>query len=123
MSISRDWSTFQQQFLRYTDPSISLDYSRMGVSEEFISEQAPLVERAIADMQALEAGGIANPDEGRMVGHYWLRKAELAPAELQEVIRKDLADLQVFASELPTQRTSSSICSSSGLGVAPLAHN
>jgi len=100
MSISRDWSTFQQQFLRYTEPSISLDYSCMGASEEFLSEQAPLIERAIADMQALEAGGIANPDEGRMVGHYWLRKAELAPAELQEVIRKDLADLQVFASEV-----------------------
>ena len=30
-------------------------------------------------MQALEDGAIANPDENRMVGHYWLRNAALAP--------------------------------------------
>ncbi|MCA9571110.1 MAG: hypothetical protein KC656_24895, partial [Myxococcales bacterium] len=28
---------------------------------------------------ALEEGAIANPDEGRMVGHYWLRDPSLAP--------------------------------------------
>jgi len=30
-------------------------------------------------MEALEGGAIANPDEGRMVGHYWLRAPERAP--------------------------------------------
>src|ERR1700737_997640 len=30
-------------------------------------------------MQQLEKGAIANPDEKRMVGHYWLRAPELAP--------------------------------------------
>ena len=34
---------------------------------------------ALADLAALEAGAIANPDEGRMVGHYWLRNPALAP--------------------------------------------
>ncbi|MGI9241489.1 MAG: glucose-6-phosphate isomerase [Verrucomicrobiales bacterium] len=100
MSIAQDWTTFQTQFLRYSDPAISLDYSRMGAGDDFLTEKAPLIERAIADMQALEAGGIANPDEGRMVGHYWLRKAELAPADLGEIIRQDLTELQVFASEI-----------------------
>jgi glucose-6-phosphate isomerase len=37
------------------------------------------VERALEAMQQLEKGAIANPDEKRMVGHYWLRAAELAP--------------------------------------------
>ena len=34
---------------------------------------------AFAAMQALEGGAIANLDEGRQVGHYWLRSPELAP--------------------------------------------
>jgi glucose-6-phosphate isomerase len=39
--------------------------------------------RAMAD---LEAGAIANPDENRRVGHYWLRTPELAPDGLGAVI-------------------------------------
>ena len=34
-----------------------------------------------SEMEALEAGAIANADEKRMVGHYWLRAPELAPIE------------------------------------------
>ncbi|MDP2306793.1 MAG: glucose-6-phosphate isomerase [Pseudomonadota bacterium] len=39
--------------------------------------------RAMAD---LEAGSIANPDEQRRVGHYWLRTPEIAPDGLAAVI-------------------------------------
>ena len=43
--------------------------------------------KAHADMVALEKGAIANPDEDRMVGHYWLRNSDLAPTvELKETI-------------------------------------
>ncbi|KAF0918446.1 hypothetical protein E2562_024231 [Oryza meyeriana var. granulata] len=34
---------------------------------------------AFAAMGELEKGAITNPDEGRMVGHYWLRDPGLAP--------------------------------------------
>ena len=37
----------------------------------------PRMQKAFADMAALEAGAIANPDEKRMVGHYWLRNPAL----------------------------------------------
>merc|ERR1711967_150518 len=36
-------------------------------------------------MESLESGKISNPDEKRMVGHYWLRAPELAP---NDAIRK-----------------------------------
>jgi glucose-6-phosphate isomerase len=36
---------------------------------------------ALAAMTALEAGAMANSDEGRRVGHYWLRDPTLAPSE------------------------------------------
>ena len=32
-------------------------------------------------MELLEHGAIANPDENRMVGHYWLRDSMLAPTQ------------------------------------------
>ena len=56
-----------------------LDVSRMGISADTITSLSPGFERAFAAMDALEGGAIANPDEGRQVGHYWLRTPSLAP--------------------------------------------
>ena len=39
------------------------------------------ISSALHAMQELESGAIANPDENRMVGHYWLRNADLAQAK------------------------------------------
>ena len=51
-------------------------------------------------MEALESGALANPDEKRMVGHYWLRNAELAPNEdLKKEIKETLDKLLEFADE------------------------
>ncbi len=56
-----------------------LDLSRMALaSSDLEALRAPMA-RALEAMQALEGGAIANPDEGRMVGHYWLRAPHLAP--------------------------------------------
>ena len=47
------------------------------------------MQQAFEAMDALERGAIANPDENRMVGHYWLRAPDLAPsAEIAAEIRK-----------------------------------
>ena len=48
----------------------------------------PQIGAALGAMERLEAGAVANPDEGRMVGHYWLRAPERAPdAGLGDAIR------------------------------------
>ncbi|MEZ5300346.1 MAG: hypothetical protein R3F11_06720 [Verrucomicrobiales bacterium] len=39
-----------------------------------------LCERAFDEMGDIVAGAKVNADEDRMVGHYWLRDADLAPA-------------------------------------------
>jgi glucose-6-phosphate isomerase len=53
---------------------------------------------AIAAMETLERGAIANTDENRMVGHYWLRAPELSPTPaIAEEIRRTLADIRRFA--------------------------
>lgn len=95
------WQRFQQNFVRYSDLGLSLDISRMTFAEDFFSKMEPLVQKAFADMKKLEAGEIVNPDEGRMVGHYWLRNPKLAPTpELAEGIAKDIADSKAFAAQV-----------------------
>jgi glucose-6-phosphate isomerase len=58
---------------------MSLDISRVPFDDDFLTRMDAPIRRAFDDMQKLEAGDIANPDEGRMVGHYWLRAPQLAP--------------------------------------------
>jgi len=95
------WQRFQKHFVRYTDLGITLDISRMKFADDFFSKMEPLTERAFADMKKLEAGGIANPDEGRMVGHYWLRAPKLAPTpEITAAIEADIKDSKAFAADV-----------------------
>ena len=67
--------------LLFDDPGLGvrLDLSRAGLGDGALAEREAAVQRALAAMEALERGAIANPDEKRMVGHYWLRAPELAP--------------------------------------------
>ncbi len=56
------------------------------------------VSSAMEAMAALEAGAIANGDENRMVGHYWLRASNLAPTpEIRSAVQKTVADILSFA--------------------------
>ena len=73
------WNRFQQYHLRHSGLGISLDVSRISFTEEYLKGMEPLAAKALQSMKALEAGAEANPDEHRMVGHYWLRTPELAP--------------------------------------------
>lgn len=54
-----------------------LDASTLGLRDDML-DSLPF-DRAFAAMEALEGGAVANPDEGRQVGHYWLRAPELSP--------------------------------------------
>ena len=73
------WDRFQKHFLRYPDLGFAMDVSRMRFEDSLFDSLKPAVTKAFADMEALEKGAIANPDENRMVGHYWLRDSSLAP--------------------------------------------
>ena len=67
-----------------------LDISRMRFADDFLPRMEPRMQAAFAEMEALEAGAIANPDENRMVGHYWLRAPERAPTpEIRRCHRGD----------------------------------
>ena len=92
------WDRYQANLLRYEDLGFTLDISRLRFGDDFFDAMAEKTGKAFADMKALEAGAIANPDEGRMVGHYWLRNPALAPSEeLRKVIEETKADVGLFA--------------------------
>ena len=44
--------------------------------------------RGLPDFGTIEGGAIANLDEDRMVGHYWLRAPDLAPAGMERRSRR-----------------------------------
>ena len=83
------WPRFQKYFLRYDDLDFSIDISRMRFADDFFGKMQPRVDKALAAMAELEKGAIANPDEQRMVGHYWLRDAKLAP---NDELRRDITE-------------------------------
>lgn len=98
MSAPASWSHFSQSYVRYEDLGLSLDISRMNFSDTFLDEMSGKAEEALVSMKALEAGAISNPDEQRMVGHYWLRNPGLSPAaKIREQIESDIADSKAFA--------------------------
>ena len=76
------WQRYREYLCVCTDPWLMLDISRMNFSNGYLAEMEPRMQKAFAEMEALEKGAIANSDENRMVGHYWLRNPPLAPAEI-----------------------------------------
>ena len=102
VSSSPLWSRFQEYFVAYDDVGFSLDVSRMRFADDFFAKMQPRVDQAFAAMAALEAGAIANPDEQRMVGHYWLRAPELAP---NEQLRRDVTETNRLIKEFAAPRS------------------
>jgi glucose-6-phosphate isomerase len=101
MASSSLWPRFQKYFLRYDDLDFSIDISRMRFLDDFFDTMRPRVDKAFAAMRELEAGAIANPDEHRMVGHYWLRDSKLAPtAELRADIEDTNKRIKEFADDV-----------------------
>jgi glucose-6-phosphate isomerase len=95
------WERFQKYYFEFPELGLAVDLSRSDVSDEFIDHMTPRLNQAFEAMKKLEAGAIANPDESRMVGHYWLRNADLAPtAEIRNQITSTLADIKTFAAKI-----------------------
>lgn len=103
MKLSKEqlWHRFQKYYSEYPSLALALDLSRMNFAEEFFQRLEPRLQKAFADMKALEAGAIANPDEKRMVGHYWLRNSALAPTPaIRQEIDETVSAIKQFAAEV-----------------------
>jgi glucose-6-phosphate isomerase len=95
------WSRFQQLCQHYPSLGVSLDLSRMPFPDDYLPSLEPRFAEAFTAMAALEKGAIANPDENRMVGHYWLRAPQLAPTkEIADAITSTLTAIKYFAARV-----------------------
>lgn len=92
------WQRYQDWLYYHEGLGFYLDISRIRFDGSFVTKLQPKFDKAFKDMAALEGGAIANPDENRMVGHYWLRNPDLAPTpELKRDIVETLEKIHTFA--------------------------
>jgi glucose-6-phosphate isomerase len=104
------WTRFKKHYWQDPELGFALDISRIPFPDGFLAAMEPRIQQAYAAMAELEKGAIANPDENRMVGHYWLRAPQLAPTpaiglEISATLRSihDFAD-QVHSGQLAGPR-------------------
>ena len=95
------WQRYQDWLYYHEGLELYLDVSRMRFDSELLETLKPKLEKAFKNMEALEGGAIANPDENRMVGHYWLRDPELAPTEeFRTEIAEAIEQIETFAQQI-----------------------
>src|SRR5687767_7199579 len=103
MTLSKEqlWERFKKYYVEFPSIELALDISRVHFPDDLFEKMEPQFKKAFAEMDALEKGAIANPDEKRMVGHYWLRNPALAPsAEIRKEIEETLAAVKRFAADV-----------------------
>ncbi|KAF8086212.1 hypothetical protein N665_0632s0032 [Sinapis alba] len=95
------WKRYLDWLYQQKDLGLYLDVSRVGFTDEFVVDMEHRFQAAFKAMDELEKGSIANPDEGRMVGHYWLRNSSLVPKPtLKTLIENTLDSICSFADEI-----------------------
>lgn len=92
------WKRYQEYLYDDPDLGIRLDISRMDFDSAYLESMSPAMDDAFRAMEDLESGALANTDEKRRVGHYWLRDPELAPEpEIRRAITETLERIHAFA--------------------------
>src|SRR5262249_36604226 len=103
-----DWSRVQALSLNVSALSLTVDLSATNLADDALRRDALAVDAfpaAFRAMDELEQGAIANPDEGRRVGHYWLRAPERAPdAATRNEIVETRARVEAFAAAVHAGR-------------------
>ena len=95
------WESFKARYYVFPEIALGLDLSRLGIPDAFFGSMETALNKAFASMAALEKGAIANPDEKRMVGHYWLRAPHLAPSpEITAQIAQTFTRVKDFAAQV-----------------------
>ncbi len=96
-----DWTMFENTVLYSPKTGLMMEWGGMDMDDEYIFSMERKMNKALKAMRELEGGAIANPDEDRMVGHYWLRAPQLAPTrELRDEIEACLAHIKSFVADV-----------------------
>jgi glucose-6-phosphate isomerase len=97
----KQWQRYKEYLNVNPEIGLMVDISRMRFPKDYFDHMEPQIKKAFQEMDAIESGAIANPDENRMVGHYWLRAPEMAPKrEITRYIQKTLQAIKDFAKKV-----------------------
>jgi len=101
MSTSPHLNSYTKNLFAHEDLNFYLDMNDANLPESSQKKLEPALLTAINDMYKLENGAIANPDENRQVGHYWLRNPALAPsADIGGQIEETLQRIKSFSTDI-----------------------
>ena len=78
---ANQWTRFCERHVALPDIGFAIDVADAGLDDDWIASMSEPVASALDAMEWLERGAIANVDEQRMVGHYWLRDPDRAPTD------------------------------------------
>lgn len=108
MKSIKGWERYKTYLNVNPEIGLMVDISRMRFPKDYFDCMEPKIQKAFQDMEAMESGAIANPDEKRMVGHYWLRAPEWAPErKMTRDIKKTLQAIKDFSQQVHAGRIKS----------------
>ena len=91
----------KELYLAYEKADFWADFSFVDFPEGYLDSMASNANQALASMDELEKGAIANPDEERMVGHYWLRAPQRAPSkQISDAITETVTKVKDLAQQV-----------------------
>lgn len=99
------WRRYQKYLCACPTIGLQVDISRMLFPDGCLDTLGERMSRAFSAMNELERGAEANVDEHRMVGHYWLRRPELAPnVDIRADIERTVAAVKQFTKDVHEQK-------------------
>lgn len=95
------WQRYQKHLCDCPGIGLALDISRMKFADSFFERMEPAMQNSFSGMRELEGGAVANRDEGRMVGHYWLRNQALSPSQdIRREIEAGIDQILAFSAKI-----------------------
>ena len=96
--IQHNWDRFCDFLWHNQELGFWLDVSRMNITSEDLHIYQSAFDKSFTAMQDIEDGKIANKDENRQVGHYWLRNPKISPNDfIKNSINEQITSLNNFA--------------------------
>ena len=101
------WPRFKAHYCPVSELGLALDISRIPFPDDFLAKmEGPAVQQAFRGHgRVWSKGAIANPDEQRMVGHYWLRAPASWPPPRTIAARRSSATLASRSRNSPPRST------------------